>query len=115
MYTVSYLELVEMAFCKLKVNWTVAGCRDNLAPLMDIMKLSEVQNLICIVSSSELWNSGYFFFSQHLHKLPVNCCCSSHSPVVESTNGVNVGCSTTHADRILFSCSCLQYTDSEAW
>ena len=25
MYTVSYLELVEMAFCKLKVNWTLSG------------------------------------------------------------------------------------------
>ena len=37
----SYLELVEMAFSKLKVNWTlrVAGwCRDDLAPLMEPLR-----------------------------------------------------------------------------
>ena len=37
----SYLELVEMAFSKLKVNWTlrVAGwCRDDLAPLMEVLR-----------------------------------------------------------------------------
>ena len=66
MYTVNKL-LVEMAFCKLKVNWTLSGRMVSRRPRSpdghNAWKLSEVQSLVRNVS--EPWNRDISYFSQH--------------------------------------------------
>ena len=62
-----------------------------------------VQNIVCIISSSESEHSGYVIFQ------PV-----VDTPIVDKTNGVNIEWLTlrTHWSYcFLFSCSCLRYTE----
>ena len=83
-------------------------CRDDLAPLMDIMEAlrSAKLSLQCI----------QFRAVEYLISAEKVVAARPIPPVVESTSGVNVACSISHTYFLLFSCSCLRYTgDSGSW